>query len=250
MQLRRFNPSGIAAFRQFLAASREDASTAVPVDLLESDEHTSVLAPKIEIEPQDFKIKRDAADYFHERLATIAADQLVNDSGLWTWLSLFYFEQIFPTVARKHKVRNDSTYVFVPKSMRDTYRHILFTCWNVLRVSPTYNQLFLHSRIDQLDKYNSEVFKRLYLTRIPRVFEVLERLYWDQATAQPKKGIVSSTKVVAGNLRHRFPIRIRQLEKTYDLQSLTADQLIELLGSEFRHYSQTKAALLHRAARA
>ena len=245
MQLRRFNPSGIAAFRQFFAASREDASTAVPVDLLESDEHTSVLTPEIEIEPQDFKIKRDAADYFHERLTTIAADQLVNDSGLWTWLSLFYFEQICPTVAGKRKVRNDYTYVFVPKSMRDTYRHtyrhILFTCWNVLRVSPTYNQLFLHSRIDQLDKYNSEVFKRLYLTRIPCVFEVLERLYWDQATAQPKKGIVSPTKVVAGNLMHRLPIRIRQLEKTYDLQSLTADQLIELLGSEFRHYSQTKA---------
>jgi hypothetical protein len=32
---------------------------------------------------------------------------------------------------------------------------------------------------------------------------------------------------------HRFPIRIRQLEKTYDLVSLTADQLIELLGDEF-----------------
>ena len=31
----------------------------------------------------------------------------------------------------------------------------------------------------------------------------------------------------------RFPTRIRQLEKTYDLMSLDADQLLELLGEEF-----------------
>jgi hypothetical protein len=238
MQLRRFNPSGIEAFRQFLAACREDASTAVPVGLLEDDEHTSVVRPEIEIEPQDFKIKRDAADYFHEKLATLAADKLANDSGLWTWLSLFYFEQVCPSTAGKRKPRNDYTYVFVPKSMRDTYRHILFACWNVLRVSPTFNQLFLHSRIDQMDKYNSEVFKRLYLTRIPCVFEVLDRLYWDEEAGRPQTGIVNPRNTRAGNLMHRFPIRIRQLEKTYDLQSLAADQLLELLGSEFQQIHQ------------
>ena len=42
---------------------------------------------------------------------------------------------------------------------------------------------------------------------------------------------------------HRFPIRIRQLEKTYDLVSLTADQLIELLGDEFRQHRHVAAKL-------
>ena len=42
---------------------------------------------------------------------------------------------------------------------------------------------------------------------------------------------------------HRFTIRIRQLEKTYDLQSLTADQLIELLGNEFKGYLAKQAEL-------
>jgi hypothetical protein len=34
-------------------------------------------------------------------------------------------------------------------------------------------------------------------------------------------------------LVHRLPIRIQQLEKTYDLQSVSAEQLLELLGDEF-----------------
>ena len=37
----------------------------------------------------------------------------------------------------------------------------------------------------------------------------------------------------AGDLTHRLPLRVRPLEMTYDLMSLTADQLIELLGAEF-----------------
>jgi hypothetical protein len=92
----------------------------------------------------------------------------------------------------------------------------------------------LDSSISSLDKFTSEVVKRLYLTRIPCFFEVLDRLYWDNSTKRARPGVTNFAKVTAGNLAHRLPVRIRQLEKTYDLQSLTADQLIDLLGEEFQ----------------
>lgn len=76
--------------------------------------------------------------------------------------------------------------------------------------------------------------KRLYLTRIPCFFEVLDRIYWEPELGRSRKGVVDAVRVTAGDLSHRLPLRIRQLEKTYDLQSLTADALIELLGDEFR----------------
>lgn len=75
--------------------------------------------------------------------------------------------------------------------------------------------------------------KRLFLTRIPCIFEVLDRVYWDESRARARTGVVQGT-VKPGDLRHRFPIRIRQLEMTYDLFSLIANQLIELLGREFQ----------------
>ena len=44
---------------------------------------------------------------------------------------------------------------------------------------------------------------------------------------------ITGTKVTAGKLTHRLPLRISQLEKNYDLVDLNAEQLIELLGDEF-----------------
>jgi hypothetical protein len=63
---------------------------------------------------------------------------------------------------------------------------------------------------------------------------VLDRLYWDEKRGRARPGVTNFGKITAGNLAHRLPIRIRQLEKTYDLHSLTADQLISLLGEEFQ----------------
>jgi hypothetical protein len=90
----------------------------------------------------------------------------------------------------------------------------------------------LCSPVNILDNMTDRVMQRLYVTRIPCIFEVLDRLYWDKDAGRPKRG-VASDKPKKGDLRHRLPIRIRQLEKTYDLYSLNADQLLELLGEEF-----------------
>ena len=75
---------------------------------------------------------------------------------------------------------------------------------------------------------------RLFLTRIPCIFEALDRLYWDEGRGKARAGIVDQKVVKPGDLRHRLPIRVRQLERTYDLFSLTGDQLVELLGEEFQ----------------
>jgi hypothetical protein len=61
-------------------------------------------------------------------------------------------------------------------------------------------------------------------------FEVLERLYWDAARGKPRIGIVDSQRIRPGDLAHWLPTRVRQLERTYDLYDMPADQLIELLG--------------------
>jgi hypothetical protein len=83
----------------------------------------------------------------------------------------------------------------------------------------------------------------LYMTRIPCFFEVLDRLYWDEKRGRARPGVTDFQKVTAGNLVHRLPIRIRQLEKTYDLHSLTADQLLSLLGDEFAFHAETTKQL-------
>ena len=234
MLIRRFNQKGIATFRDFLGSCREHANAAPAQELLTDKQMSEPITPQIEIEQRPFKTKRDAAVYLHDRLGRIPKEALINDDGLWSWLSLFYFDVICPTSAGQRKVRNDYTYIFESKSMRHFYRHLLFISWRILDVAPKHNRLLLDSSISVLDKFSSEVMKRLYLTRIPCFFEVLDRIYWEPELGRSRKGVVDAVRVTAGDLSHRLPLRIRQLEKTYDLQSLTADALIELLGDEFR----------------
>lgn len=233
MELRRFNNHGIATFREALTICRSDPQADISADLLTANDLSEVVTPTIEIEPNIFSTKRDVAVYFNQRLAPLSKQKLLDDSGLWSWLSLFYFDAICPKQGRQRRVRNDYTYIFEPRSMRHFYRHLLFVSWRILDIAPTYNRLLLDSSVSSLDKFTTEVVKRLYLTRIPCFFEVLDRLYWDESIGRARPGVTNFARVTAGNLAHRLPVRIRQLEKTYDLQSLTADQLIELLGEEF-----------------
>ncbi|KAA5543064.1 hypothetical protein FYK55_12295 [Roseiconus nitratireducens] len=241
-QLKSFNSSGIEAFCKFLQSQRENAEGPTRDELLEDGSLIEETGFGIDIENRTFRTRRDAANYFHDRFRSISAEQLRRDAGLWSWLSLYYFDQVCPVADGCRRIRNDYTYVYMPNQSIYYYRHLLFIAWYVRFVTPKHNRLFLDTSLHRLDKFTTEVMKRLYLTRIPCVFEVLDRLYWDTSEDGPRKGVITPNRMVAGDLMHRFPTRIRQLEKTYDLLSLTADQLIELLGKEFSRFDRLSTA--------
>jgi hypothetical protein len=242
MKLRRFNEAGIKAFREQLAVLRTNPDRDPPNDLLEHRELTEIVSPEISIALEHFQTKGDASRYLSAVLSKLVPEEVAVDAGLWTWLSCFFFDSVCPVVHGKRSVKNDYHYIFEPRNMRHFYRHLLFVSWQILRLAPRHNRLFLRSRVDVRDQLTTEVMKRLFVTRLPCVFEVFDRLYWDEHKNRPRKGATSS-KPSPGNLAHRFPMRIRQLEKTFDLMSLNADQLLELLGEEFA-FARRKTAKL------
>ena len=205
----------------------------VAQELLESTMLSTEVFPAIDVPRRLFTTKREAAVFLTKLLADIPKQTLIEDQGLWTWLSVYFFDSICPRKGGLVKVRNDYTYIYEAKNMRHFYRHLLFISWRILDISPRYNRLFLDRSVSSLDRLTEEVMKKLYLTRIPCLFEVIDRIYWDPNTNRPRRGVTDSVRVTEGDLTHRFPTKIRQLEKTYDLQSLDADQLLELLGDEF-----------------
>lgn len=232
MKLRRFTPDGLQAFREFLAKCRRQLDTEVPTDLLEHRSLTEVISPECQVAMNYFETKREAAHYLHSVLAPLSMETVSKDAGLWSWLSMLYLDSLCSADGGTHLVKNDYYYVFEPNASRHWYRHLLFVSWRILQLAPKYNRLFLTSRLSTLDQITERTMSRLFLTRIPCMFELLDRLYWDDLQNRPRKGI-TDMRERPGNLRHRLPIRIRQLEKTYDLMSLTADRLLELLGEEF-----------------
>lgn len=239
MLVRQFRQTGIEAFQAFLASCREDPEIEIPDDLLDDDALSTAVSPPVTAEPREFIERADAVEYLGEVLAPLPEHDVANNAGLWSWLALFYFDEVCPIREGRRRVKNDYHYIFEPKNSRHFYRHLLFIAWRIHLISPRPNRLFLHAPVSSLDKVTTEVMKRLYLTRIPCIFEVLDRLYWDDERERARAGIVQANTVRPGDLIHRLPIRIQQLEKTYDLYSLDADQMIELLGEEFQFDSVT-----------
>lgn len=234
MNARQFNDEGIRQFRQFLAVCRENPRAKLPRELLEDSRLSTAVAPGVDVQPSALPKREDAARLLTQLLEPLGDKAVAQNAGLWTWLSLFFFDQVCPAAGGQRHVKNDYHYVYEPLNPRHSYRHLLFIAWRVQKVAAPHTRLFLSGPLSTLDKMTSEVFKRLYLMRIRCIFEVLERLYWDPERRKPRSGVVDSQTVKRGDLSHRLPIRIRQLEMTYDLLELNADQLLELLGDEFR----------------
>jgi hypothetical protein len=245
MRLRTFNDSGIRGFRDFLREARLNPTLPLPRGLLEDDSHALLESSPIDVEYRPFRLRADAAEYLRILLEPLSISRVENDAGLWTWLTLFYFDEVCPPINGRRDVKNDYCYIFEPRNPRNSYRHRLHIAWRAITSAPIHNRLFLSSPLPTGDKVTEEVFKRLYLTRIPCIFETLERLYWDHKRGRARRGIVSPERIKAGDLVHRFPVRIQQLERTYDLVSLTADQLIDLLGEEFSQHATPTTTARH-----
>jgi hypothetical protein len=239
MILRRFNSTGIGDFRHFLLQCRETPDIQVPIELLEDAALTSIVEPEVEVQNRHFSNRRDAAEYLRDVLSVLPDRDVMRDSGLWSWLALYYFDEVCARKGGIRSVKNDYYYIFEADQARYFYRHLLFCAWRVVALSANFNRLFLDRPLSVFDQFTDEVMKRLYLTRIPCLFEVLDRLYWDETRKSQRAGIVDQKRVRPGNLRHRLPLRIRQLEMTYDLQRLSASQLIEILGDEFNFEPRT-----------
>src|SRR5262245_5062448 len=123
MIVRQFSDSGIREFRAWLAQARAAPGASVPRDLLEDNQHTFALTPQMVVEPRRFATRRDAAEYFSKLLAPLPEVDVALNAGLWTWLSLFFLDQVCAEKNGQRVITNDYSYVFEPKNPRHCYRH-------------------------------------------------------------------------------------------------------------------------------
>ena len=234
ISIRQFTPKGIAAFREFLEQLRQTPNHPIEWEMLYDKQLTQEVTPTALVEPRRLVTKQDAADYLEPRLRSYSMDMLRYNAGLWSWLTLFFFDSICPMNEQGVRVvRNDYHYVFEAKNSQRYYFHNLFISWYIRSIAGQYTRLFLGGSVSVLDGIINDTLGRLFLIRIPCMFEVLDRLYWDETKGRPRIGMIGTQRPKPGDLTYRLPRRIRQLEKTYDLPSLNADQLIALLGAEF-----------------
>jgi hypothetical protein len=235
IQLRRLNQEGMEVFRAWLKVNHGSTAECLPAELIDGLALTEVVSGGCEVpRSANFVTKREAATWLHQLLDPLQLPDIHADGGLWSWLAAVYFENLtVPSGGESRKVLAQAHYVFDPTNSKRRYRHLLHTPFQLLAELPDNNRLFLDADVSVHGDLVEQTMGRLYVLRLPGVRAAIDRLYFDRALGRIKRGAMSSGKSRRGDLRHRLPMRIRQLEKTYDLAALNGDQLIALMGPEF-----------------
>lgn len=225
--LRKLNARGIAKFREHLADIRAGERFQSNPALLYVDEYSSAVHPRIEVESKKFKTKMDAASYLATQLEPLEGPRLPNDVGLWSWLALYYFDQLAP-IRPDGRRRPREDYHYIPD--RRTERHLLIGAYTAYRMHGERARLLLHPAVHQHGRFLFDLGSRRDLITNRGLVEVVDRLYWNARTKRPKRGASSEDR--PGSLRRLIAV-VQQLDFNYDLYGMSAEEILALLPPEF-----------------
>jgi hypothetical protein len=236
--LRKLNDHGVERMKGFLAELEVNPATPVPIDIL-SDLSTSEQLPvTLNVEDRRFGSRMTAAEYLYGILSSPGAAGLDRDPGVWAWLSLFYFDELCPK--RKdgtRKVLEVARFIASSHAFR-YYRHLLagpYLLFKAFREDPAKAKIVLTGPLDKISDFVAQLASRQDFVQNKAVIEAATALYFNESTGKPKRG-AADTEHSPGTLR-RFVDIINQCEPTWDLYSMTAQQLVAKLPPEFSSYA-------------
>ena len=227
-KLRSLNARGIDEFRRFLQNIRDGAEFHASPAILYADDTSTRFPRTVEIGPRSFANKFAAA----ESLARVLGDHSspTDDVGLWSWLALFYFDQLSPIDAHgRRRPRED--YHYIPSSEgwhKD--RHLLAGPYKLFLLHRHNARLLLHPPVHQHGAFIYDLGFRRDLISNRGLIEAIDLLYWDTKRNRPKRGATTTSR--AGNLRRLITV-VQQLDFNYDLYGMRAVEILALLPPEF-----------------
>jgi hypothetical protein len=229
--LRILNDRGVEAFRDFLRRIRAGEEFRQNPALLYVDDYSLPMPQPIRIEPRRFASKHAAAAYLSDVLAPIESPSLASGVGLWSWLALFYFDQLSP-VATDGRRRPRDDYHYIPATTHGwTHdRHLLAGPYSLYMLHGRRARLLLYPPVHQHGRFVYDLGWRRDLITNRGLVDAIDTLYWNAKTNRPKRGATTQSR--PGNLR-RFITVVQQLDFNYDLFGMSATEILGLLPPEF-----------------
>jgi hypothetical protein len=232
--IRKLTAEGVALFQRYLARLRADAADPPPRHLLTDTRASRPVHGAGTVAWHAFKSRLAAARYLDQTLEGIDADELESGVGLWSWLSLYYFDQVCPPMTSgRRRPGSDYRHLLRP-DYRHGHRHLLagaYLVYSVFGLGEALSKLLLCSRMDSENNFCKELAGRQNFITNRGIMAAADQLYYNPDTGRPKRGALSK-KNAPGTLP-RFIHVIQQLDVNYDLYSMAGPEIIGLLPPEF-----------------
>lgn len=243
MNLKRLNDKGIARFADFLDSLTGEAPFPYPSALLTDPEATEEISPSIEIDQRTFGNRYAAAEYLYSLFKDSGLGNIERDRGLWAWLSLFYFEELCPSDASgRRKPGERARWISETSVSWRYYRHLLagpYRIYSAHSDNPQRAMLVLCGSLHQPGEIVEQIASRQEIITNPGIMEAASRLYYDAFSSRPRRG--ATTKTGRGTVR-RFTAILNQFDVTWDLYSLEARDVIQMLPDEFSRFCRVAVA--------
>ncbi|MCU0560568.1 MAG: hypothetical protein MUD16_10305 [Desulfobacterales bacterium] len=236
MELRKFTDKGLERFRAYLHELGGGAASEPPQGLLADPECAKPVGGRVQLERTAFDSRLALARYLDRTLEDLPErpDALAGDVHLWSWMSLFYFDQVCPA-NDKGRRRPGRDYRHIPEpGYPHGHRHLLMGAYLVYTVyewGEELSKLLLHSVLSVENHFHHEIATRQSFITNRGVMEALHLLYFDDARNRPKRGPIMNRRA-PGSL-YRFIDVVQQLDVTYDLYSMSGHEIVGLLPAEF-----------------
>jgi predicted nucleic acid-binding protein len=228
MRVRALTAHGIQQFREFLAHSQAEVLDA-PKTLLSDPTASVEVEPEMQVSERSFANRLDLARYLHETLQGVDRTVLTRSVGIWSWLSLFYFDQIAPKGDEgRRTIYEEARYILTTE--RRAHRHLIAGAFKIYDLAGEKARVILNPPVSTHGDFAEQLSARMEFITNPGLIALVDMLYFDEKTIRPKRGATNRKK--EGTLRRLIDV-LQQLDLTYDLYGMNVDEFLPLLPKEF-----------------
>lgn len=236
MKLHRFNSEGVSMFATYRDRLTLEPNLPPPLQMLDDPVLTEPTPTEIEVSKRTFATRLEAGRFLNELLEHSGIPFPEGDRGLWTWLTLFFFDEVCPADGNGNRAPQDEARLLpVLDNHQRFYRHLLLGPFLIVRAhrdNPDRAIAMLCSPLWKPGEIVEQLASRKELVTNRGVTELATRLYYDPATKSFRRGAGSSVKGAA----RRLAALLNQLDLTFYLYGMGVDELLALLPKEFDRF--------------
>lgn len=236
MMLRRFNSDGMMKFGAYRTRLALEPNLIPPLQILEDPALTEGIPEEIEVPNRSFSSRLEAGQFLNELLDHSAISRPESDRGLWSWLTLFFFDEVCPADGNGNRnIQDEARLIPLLDNHQRFYRHLLLGPFLIVRAhrdSPERAIAMLCNPVWKPGEIVEQLASRKELVTNRGVVELATRLYYDSDKKSFKRGAGSDVKGAA----RRLAALLNQLDLTYYLYGMNADELSTLLPKEFDRF--------------
>ncbi|MEW6433936.1 MAG: hypothetical protein AB1730_20745 [Myxococcota bacterium] len=193
--IRCLNDSGIEQFRAWLAECRAGSLAPAPKSILDDPASSIRFDVERQIAPPELFVDRlSFGQHLNTLLPWAQFGSFADHCGLWTWLALYFADQLCPLAGNRRNVGADDRYILSPDYKR-SYRHLVRTPWLLVGLHGPDARVVLAGKMHQHGEAAEQLLSRQQLVTNSAFFGTLCRLYPPLRKLEIESASIATTKL-------------------------------------------------------